>query len=67
MTPIFPLQIPAGFGWLALAFFLSAAVVAFGTYVGVLTALQSFFGASSWGEVERTERADRSPRTGPEE
>ena len=33
-------------------------VVAFGTYVGVLMALQSFFDASSWREVSRSESAD---------
>lgn len=67
MTPFPPLQIVAGFGWLVLAFFLSAAVVALGTYVGVLVALQSSFGASSWAAVERAEPADGSARADQEE
>jgi len=38
-------------GSLVLALVVPLVVVAFGTYVGVLTALQSFFGESSWQDV----------------
>ncbi|WP_168215959.1 hypothetical protein [Halorussus ruber] len=39
------------FGELILGFLVSFLVVAFGSYVGVLMALQSFFEESSWREV----------------
>jgi hypothetical protein len=41
-----------GFGILAFSLVLSVLLVAFGTYVGVLVALQSFFGVSKWAELE---------------
>ena len=40
-------------GGLVLAIIVPVVVVAFGTYVGVLMALQSFFDASSWQEATR--------------
>lgn len=48
-----PLQVQAlgGIGGLVIAFVVSVGIVAMGTYVGVLTALQSFFGSASWEEV----------------
>lgn len=46
------------FGELILGLVVSFAVVAFGTYVGVLMALQSFFGESSWAEVGRSGTGD---------
>ncbi|WP_256300594.1 hypothetical protein [Haloarchaeobius salinus] len=45
-----------GIGVLIIALVVPAVLVAFGTYVGVLMALQEFFGAESWTEV--AERAD---------
>ncbi|WP_247007742.1 hypothetical protein [Halorientalis litorea] len=39
-------------GELALLVIVPTLVVAFGAYVGVLMALQTFFGASSWAEVQ---------------
>ena len=41
-------------GGLVLAIVVPLVVVAFGTYIGVLMALQSFFDASSWQEATRT-------------
>ena len=38
-------------GGLVLAIIVPVVIVAFGTYVGVLMALQSFFDASSWQEA----------------
>jgi hypothetical protein len=38
-------------GSVVLALVVPLVVVAFGTYVGVLMALQSFFGESSWQDV----------------
>ena len=38
-------------GELVLAVVVSIVLVAIGTYVGVLMALQSFFGESSWEDV----------------
>jgi hypothetical protein len=38
-------------GALVLELLIPVLVVAFGTYVGVLVALQSFFGESSWAAV----------------
>jgi hypothetical protein len=43
--------VDTGLGGLVLALVVPTAVVAFGTYVGVLTALQSFFGESTWQDV----------------
>ncbi|MEF8881359.1 MAG: hypothetical protein V5A34_02405 [Halapricum sp.] len=43
-------------GELVLAVVISVLLVALGTYVGVLMALQSFFGESSWEEVTGSER-----------
>jgi fumarate reductase subunit D len=40
-----------GVGNLVIAIVVPVLVVAFGTYVGVLVALQSFFEASSWQEA----------------
>jgi len=40
-----------GLGSLVIALVVPVLVVAFGTYVGVLVALQSFFEASSWREA----------------
>lgn len=42
-----------GFEGLVIALVVSILVVAFGTFVGVSMALQSFFGASSWTEATR--------------
>ena len=58
MNPSVPLQVVTGLGGVALGVVLSAAVVALGTYVGVLMALQSYFDADRWSEVEW-------PRPGP--
>lgn len=41
---------------LVLAFVLSVLVVAAGTYVGVLMALQTFFDASSWEAATSTDK-----------
>lgn len=59
-----PLQVQAlgGIGGLVLAFVVSVGIVAFGTYVGVLTALQSFFGSSSWEEARAGDGSDGQPR-----
>ena len=48
-----PLQMLGGYGIgrLVLVLVVPVLVVAFGSYVGVLMALQSFFGASSWQEA----------------
>ena len=49
-----PLQVfgdSFGLGNLVIAIIVPVLVVAFGTYVGVLVALQSFFEASSWQEA----------------
>ncbi|SEN68649.1 hypothetical protein SAMN05216388_1004186 [Halorientalis persicus] len=48
-----PLQMLGGYGIgrLVLLLVVPVLVVAFGSYVGVLMALQSFFGASSWQEA----------------
>jgi hypothetical protein len=57
VAPVVPVMFPLqfgdayGIGSLVLALVIPVAVVAFGTYVGVLMALQSFFGASSWAEA----------------
>ena len=40
---------------LVFGFFVSVLIVAFGTYVGVLMALQSFFEESSWQDVRASE------------
>jgi len=40
---------------LILVFAVSVLTVAFGTYIGVFMALQSFFGESSWQEVPTSE------------
>ncbi|MFC7095887.1 hypothetical protein [Halobaculum marinum] len=45
-------------GGLVLALVIPLVVVAFGTYVGMLMALQSFFGASSWDEVSTAEKTE---------
>ncbi|MFW6376388.1 MAG: hypothetical protein ACOC0F_00275 [archaeon] len=52
-----PLQALAleGFGGIALAFLASVVTVAFGTDVGVLMALRSFFDVSKWDEIESGE------------
>jgi len=42
-------------GSLVLALVVPFVLVAFGTYVGVLMALQSFFGESSWQDVSTVE------------
>lgn len=52
MTVLSPLQMVTGLAGFGLAFFVLALVVAFGSYVGVLMALQTFFGVSSWDELE---------------
>ena len=56
------LQLPVftGFGGVALALVLSVLLVAFGTYVGVLMALQTFFGGSTWTERTRDDPDGRS-------
>jgi hypothetical protein len=41
----------SGLGELVLVVLVPLLVVAFGSYVGVLMALQSFFGASTWQEA----------------
>jgi hypothetical protein len=51
-----PLQVfggSYGLGNLVIAVIVPVLIVAFGTYVGVLVALQSFFEASSWQEASR--------------
>lgn len=52
-----PLQVLGthGLGGLILVLVVPVLVVAFGSYVGVLVALQSFFGASSWQAVREDE------------
>jgi hypothetical protein len=42
-------------GGVVLAVAVPLLVVVFGTYVGVLMALQTFFGASSWQEATATD------------
>ena len=42
-------------GSLVLALFVPLLIVVFGTYIGVLMALQSFFGESSWQDVSTAE------------
>ncbi|SDN22222.1 hypothetical protein SAMN05192554_12121 [Haloarchaeobius iranensis] len=37
--------------WLVIGFVVPVVLVAFGTYVGVLMALQEFFGAESWEDA----------------
>ena len=48
-----PLQIldGGGIGELVILLVVPVLIVAFGSYVGVLMALQEFFGASSWDEA----------------
>jgi fumarate reductase subunit D len=53
-----PLQVfggSYGIGGLVIAIIVPVLIVAFGTYVGVLVALQSFFEASSWQEASRAD------------
>ncbi|MFD1648059.1 hypothetical protein [Haloarchaeobius litoreus] len=46
----------SGVAGLVIALVVPVVLVAFGTYVGVLMALQEFFGADSWDEaVDETE------------
>jgi len=45
-------------GGLVLAVLVPLVVIAFGTYVGVLMALQSFFDASSWQEATQSGDAE---------
>ncbi|WP_440991754.1 hypothetical protein [Haloarchaeobius baliensis] len=46
----------SGLAALVIALVVPIVLVAFGTYVGVLMALQEFFGAESWDEaIGRTE------------
>jgi hypothetical protein len=56
-----PLQVFGidGFGGLALALVVPIVLVALGTYVGVLMALQSFFDASSWQEAASAARDEQ--------
>jgi hypothetical protein len=42
-------------GSLVLALVVPLVIVVFGTYVGALMALQSFFGGSSWQDVSTVE------------
>lgn len=50
-----------GIGELVILLVVPVLIVAFGSYVGVLMALQSFFGASSWTEARaQTEDSDRA-------
>ena len=55
-----PLQIigGSGIGELVILLVVPTLVVAFGSYVGVLMALQSFFGASSWEETSSGESGE---------
>ncbi|WP_435347764.1 hypothetical protein [Haloarchaeobius sp. HRN-SO-5] len=57
MVPLQYLGAPS-FGTLVLAVVVPFLVVLFGTYLGVLGALQSFFDASSWKEAVDTEDSD---------
>jgi hypothetical protein len=60
---MFPMQFADtyGIGGLVIALVVPTLIVAFGSYVGVLMALQSFFGASSWTEARaQTEDSDRA-------
>ncbi|WP_336001502.1 hypothetical protein [Halorientalis halophila] len=57
MTVVLQMLGGYGIGRLVLLLVVPVLVVAFGSYVGVLMALQSFFDASSWQEVR--ERGDR--------
>jgi hypothetical protein len=50
MLPLLQSLVFEGFAGIVLAFVVSVLTVAFGTYVGVLMALQSFFGVSDWDE-----------------
>jgi hypothetical protein len=50
MTPLQMFGINS-LGSLVLALVVQLLIVAFGTYVGVLMALQSFFGESSWQDI----------------
>jgi hypothetical protein len=47
-----------GIGELVLVLVVPLLVVAFGTYVGVMMALQSFFEASSWREATRGDASE---------
>jgi hypothetical protein len=47
-----------GIGELVLALVVPLVLVILGTYVGVLMALQSFFGASSWREAMHAEASE---------
>ena len=51
------LQMPIvpGLGGVVLALGISVLLVAFGTYVGALMALQTFFGGSTWAERARND------------
>ncbi|WP_336037716.1 hypothetical protein [Halobacterium yunchengense] len=51
MTDPLPALAASGAGELVLALVVPVVLVAVGTYVGVLLALQSFFDASSWEEA----------------
>ncbi|WP_159898765.1 hypothetical protein [Salinirussus salinus] len=42
-------------GGLVIALVVPVVAIAFGTYVGVLMALQSFFGESSWQDVSTSD------------
>ncbi|MFA9417667.1 hypothetical protein [Natrinema sp. HArc-T2] len=50
---VLPLFVPNPVGGLVLTIVVTVIIIAFGTYVGVLMALQSFFDASAWQEATR--------------
>lgn len=54
MTPLQMFGINS-LGGLVIAIVVPIVIVAFGTYVGVLMALQSFFRESSWQDVSTSE------------
>jgi len=55
MTVVLQMLGGYGIGRLVILLVVPVLVVAAGSYVGVLVALQSFFGASSWEEVVDSE------------
>ena len=58
MLPVSPLGI-GGWEGVLIGLVVSVLVVAFGTYLGVSFALQSFFDSPSWDEATRDQSADR--------
>jgi len=60
MLPVSPLGI-GGWEGVLIGVVVSVLVVAFGTYLGVSFALQSFFDSPTWDEATGDQTADRRP------